>query len=133
MSRPASTSARRPLGIVILTTVLGLQSAAALAFGISVSLLVGSLLPTMATGAQFLSAAAVVFGVVAFFTARGVWRLRAWSFAWAAMLQVVVALAVAVALVAGGFAPQLAWAIGLTLVAVVALSVPSTREALSPA
>lgn len=124
---------RRPTGIVLLTTVLAVQSAVALALGIAVSLLVGSLSPGEATQAQFLSAGAVVYSVVAFFTARGAWRLRAWSYAWAAMLQVVLAVSVAFALSAGGFGVQLSWAIGLTTLAVIALSIPSTREALSPA
>jgi hypothetical protein len=130
-ARPAARPSTRPLSLVILAALLGLQSAVALAFGIAVSVLVTSLLADMAVGAQFMAAASVVFAIVAFFTARGAWRGRAWSFNWAAMLQIVIALAVAAALFSDGFEPQLLLALGLAGATTVALCAPSTREALS--
>jgi hypothetical protein len=131
MERIDARPAARPPSIVALTALLALQSAAALAFGIAVSMVVGSLLPNMATGAQFLAAGSVIFAIAAFFTARGVWRGRAWSYAWAAMLQIVVALSVAIALFSGGFEPHLGLALGLAAVATAALCAPGVREALS--
>lgn len=122
---------RRPLSVIVLTALLGLESAVALGACVFVSMLA----PTAGGGTtialQFAAGGLLLFAIAAYVAARKAYRRRRWVHTFTAVLQLLVVVSIFVATLAGGWQP--AFVIGLVLAGALlaVLAIPSLMEALS--
>ncbi len=122
---------RRPLSVILLTALLGLESA--VAFGACVFL--SMLAPTAGGGTtialQFAAGGLLLFAIAAYVAARMAYRRRRSVHTFTAVLQLLVVVSIFVATLAGGWQP--AFVIGLVLAGALlaVLAIPSLTEALS--
>ncbi len=121
----------RPLSVILLTALLGLESAVALGACVFLSMLA----PTAAGGTtialQFAAGGLLLFAIAAYVAARKAYRRRRSVHTFTAVLQLLVVVSIFVATLAGGWQP--AFVIGLVLAGALlaVLAIPSLTEALS--
>lgn len=127
-----------PRGIVILRTVLMLEALLTLAAAIVLSMLAAALSDFLGGSSgraaeetvRFVAAFAFLVAVAGAITARGVRRARPWAWTAAAILQLIVAGASAVALLIGPWHPAYIAGFVLPVLGLLAVSAPSVRRTL---
>ncbi|MDQ2934310.1 MAG: hypothetical protein M3R49_04895 [Chloroflexota bacterium] len=120
----------RPASVVLLTALLGLESAVALGACIFLSMVAPTAGDSM-VALQFAAGGLLLFAIAAYVAARKAYRRRRSVHTFTAVLQLLVVVSVFVATVAGGWQP--AFLIGLILAGALlaVLTMPSLTEALA--
>lgn len=127
---PSASSSPRVFGIQVLRWLLLAEAALGLVLAIVLSVWAGDAAPAPEQNLRFAAGFSFVFAIVAAIAARGARRRRSWSWTLAALLQLIIAIATGLAILAATWHP--AYLIGFALPAIVmlVLSIASVRRAL---
>jgi uncharacterized membrane protein len=128
---------RRPLPLALAVALVTVAGLAALIFGLVLVALVpaagaflGGALGSIQAGALTITALlSMAYGLVSLVCAAALWKRRPWSWPIAVALQVVVLLAVGVAVLTGGWSNALVIAVLLGVAILALLSVADVRRA----
>ena len=122
---------RRPVSVLLLTALLAVESAAALAACVFLSMLAPRADSSTMVALQFAAGGLLLFSIATYVAARKAYRRRHWVHTFTAVLQLLVVVAIFAATIAGGWQP--AFLIGLVLAAALlaVLTMPSLTEALA--
>ena len=131
--RSKAVPTERPVALVLLTALLGLEAVLALAAAIFLSMIAGAADEAgndAGTGLRFAAGGAVIVAIVAYRAARNAWRARPRAYPQAAIIQLAVVAGLALAMVVAGWQPLYLAVIALAAGVFVLLSMPSSRDAL---
>ncbi|MDQ2940968.1 MAG: hypothetical protein M3R05_02125 [Chloroflexota bacterium] len=120
----------RPASVVLLTALLGIESAVALGACVFLSMLAPTAGESM-VALQFAAAGLLLLAIAAYVAARKAYRRRRSAHTFTAVLQLVMVVSIFIATIAGGWQP--AFLIGLVLAGALlaVLTMPSLTEALA--
>ena len=120
----------RPASLLVAIVVLAVEGVGALLFAALVAALRGWVLADVRYDVEVLVAASVGFALPCLVAAAGAWAGRSWSWLVGVVIQSIVLMGVAAAIVSGGWHPALLVAIALAGTGAAALFNPATRRAL---
>ncbi len=122
---------RRPLSVMLLTALLGLESAVALGACVFLSMLAPTAGGGTTVALQFAAGGLLLFAIAAYVAARKAYRRRRSVHTLTAVLQLLVVVSIFIATLAGGWQP--AFVIGLVLAGALlaVLTMPSLTDALT--
>jgi hypothetical protein len=120
----------RPLPLLLAIVVLAVEGVGAIAFAVLIATVKGAVIGEVVWYVDLLAATAVAFGAPALVAMVGAWARRSWSWLVGVIVQSILLLGVAAAIVSGGWHPALVIAVALAGAGLAGLLAPVTRRVL---
>ncbi len=120
----------RPLPLLLAVVVLAIEGVGAIAFAVLLATVKGAVIGEVVWYVNLLAGTAVAFSVPALVATVGAWARRSWSWLVGVVVESIMLLGVAAALVSGGWHPAFLVAVALAGAGLAGLLAPVTRRAL---